>query len=88
MGVVHVELDGMEEVGHLSGGSVPAVDEILAPSAEEDLTGNGHLGTLLVSDGTGGLILVVEDDGNAGLVDAGLALLVDELRKVAGTDLG
>ena len=86
--VVHVELDGMEEIGHLSGGGIPAVDEVLAPSAEEDLAGDGHLGTLLVSDGAGGLVFVVEDDGNAGLVDAGLALLVDELREIAGTDLG
>ena len=88
MRVVDVELDGMEEVGHLPCRGIPAVDEVLAPSAEEDLTGDGHLGTLLVSDGTGGLVLVVEDDGDAGLVDAGLALLVHELREVAGTDLG
>ena len=86
--VVNVELDGVEEVGHLPGGGVAAVDEILAPAAEEDLTGDGHLGTLLVSDGAGRLILVVEDDGDAGLVDAGLALLVHELREVAGADLG
>jgi len=88
VGVVDVELDGMEEVGHLPGGGIPAVDEILAPAAEEDLAGDGHLGTLLVADGTGGLVLIVEDNGNAGLVDAGLALLVHELREVAGTDLG
>mmetsp|Transcript_31414 Transcript_31414/g.92086 ORF Transcript_31414/g.92086 Transcript_31414/m.92086 type:complete len:625 (+) Transcript_31414:1709-3583(+) len=33
VGIVDVELDGVEEVGHLSGGGIPAVDEILAPAA-------------------------------------------------------
>ena len=77
MGIVHIELDGMEQVGLLTGWCIAAVNEILAPTAKEDLASDGHLGALLVPDGTCCFILVVENDGDTGLVDAGLALFVD-----------
>lgn len=43
---------------------------------------------MLVAHGTVVLVLVVKDDGYRGLINAGLALFVDQFREVAGSDLG
>jgi hypothetical protein len=87
MRVVDVELYGMEEVGDLVGGGYLAVDEVLALAADGDLARDGYFGAVVVSDGTGGGVGVVEYDGDACLGDSGLALFVDEFGEVAGADL-
>uniref|UniRef100_A0A0A9F103 Uncharacterized protein n=1 Tax=Arundo donax TaxID=35708 RepID=A0A0A9F103_ARUDO len=56
-----------------------AIDKVLVPSTNYNLARDGDLGTVLVAKRRAGAVGVVEDDGDGGLGDAGLALLVDEL---------
>mmetsp|Transcript_15464 Transcript_15464/g.28081 ORF Transcript_15464/g.28081 Transcript_15464/m.28081 type:complete len:80 (-) Transcript_15464:323-562(-) len=79
MGVVDIELYGMKEVLNLSGGCVPSINEVFAPASNENLSSDGDLLTLFISNGTRGRILVVKDNRDTGLVDPRLSLLVDEL---------
>ena len=88
VGVVHVQLDRVEEIGHLPRGLDLSVDQILALPPDEHLARDIDLLELLVPHGARGFVLIVEHDGDAGLVDARLALLVHELGEVAGADLG
>lgn len=39
MRIVHVQLDGVEEIGHLTGGLLIAVDEVLGAVVQVDLVG-------------------------------------------------
>lgn len=49
-----------------------------------NLARDGDLGRVLVAERGAGAVGVVEDDGDGGLGDAGLALLVDELLERGG----
>lgn len=51
------------------------------------LTGDCDFGMGLVAEGTAGAVGIVEDDGDGGLCNAGLALLVDELLEIGSPDL-
>ena len=42
---------------------------------------------LFIADGAGRLVFIVEHDGDAGLVYAGLSLFVDELGQIPSTNL-
>lgn len=85
--VVDVELDGMKQVLNLSGGGAASVNVVFALASNEDLSCDGHLGALFIADGAVALVLVVEHNRDAGLVDPRLALLVHQFRQIAGTDL-
>eukprot|EP00978_Attheya_sp_CCMP212_P014836 scaffold38036_cov50-Attheya_sp.AAC.3 len=61
MGVVDIELYGMKEVLNLSSGCIPSIDEVFAPASNENLSSDGDLGTLFISNGTRGRILVSTD---------------------------
>ena len=78
----------MKQICHLPRGRIPPIDQILALPPNQDLPRHIHLLALLISHGTRRFVLVVEHDGDGGLVDPGLALLVDEFGEVARADLG
>ena len=78
----------MEQIGHLPRRRVASINQIFALPPNQHLPRHIHLLALLVAHRTVGLVLVVEDDGHRGLVDAGLALFVDQCGEVAGSDLG
>lgn len=56
-----------------------AVDEVLGGAAQDDLARDADGGVLLKTNGRLLLVAVVENDGDAGLCDACLAALVDEV---------
>lgn len=66
-----------------------AIDKVFVPSTNYNLARDGDLGRVLVAEGGAGVgaVGVVEDDGDGGLGDAGLALLVDELLERGGAHL-
>lgn len=51
------------------------------------MTSDGDLGMVLVAERASVSLGVVEGDGDGGLGDTGLALLVDELLEISGSDL-
>mmetsp|Transcript_1380 Transcript_1380/g.3745 ORF Transcript_1380/g.3745 Transcript_1380/m.3745 type:complete len:293 (+) Transcript_1380:2893-3771(+) len=87
VGIVHVQRDRVEEVLDLVLLHVVRVEQVSIAATNDNLPCDGDLVVGLVADGTAGLVQVVEDDSDARLRDAGLALLVDELRQVAHPDL-
>ena len=88
VGVVHIQLHGMEEILDLGGLDGVAVDEVLVLAANHDLAGDGDLVKVLVAHRAGFLVGIVKVDADRGLGHPGLALLVDELLEVADPDLG
>jgi hypothetical protein len=78
----------MEQVGHLSRRTVSSINEIFTLAPDENLPRDIDLLALLVPHRTIGLVFIVKNDCDRGLVDARLALFVDELGEVAGADLG
>jgi hypothetical protein len=87
MGVVDIELYGIKEVLNLSCGCVSSINEVFAPASNEHLSSDGDLGTLFVSNGARGRILVVEDNRDTGLVDPRLSLFVDEFGQISSPHL-
>ena len=77
----------MKEVLHLPCWGVATVDDVLALAAQQHLPSDGDFGALFVSNRTGGLIVIAENDSDAGLVHTRLALLVHELGEISGADL-
>lgn len=63
------------------------IDKIFVPSPHNNLASDGDLAAFFIANGTAASVCVVEDDGDSGLRDAGLPLLVHELLQVAGADL-
>ena len=86
--IVHIELHRVEEIGHLPRGRVPSINQIFALPPNEHLTRHIDLPILLIPHRTERFILVVEHDGNTGLVDTRLSLFVDQLGQIPGTNLG
>ena len=78
----------MKQIRHLPRRTIPPIDQIFALPPNQNLPRHIHLLALLIAHGTAGLVLVVEDYGDGGLVDTGLTLLVDQFGEVAGADLG
>lgn len=77
----------MKQIRHLPCWWIPPIDQILAFPPNQNLPRHINFLALLVTNRTGGLVLIIEHDGDTGLVDAGLALFVDEFGEVAGADL-
>ena len=77
----------MEEVGHLPAGG-PSIDQVLALPPNEHLTRHIDLLELLIPHGARGLVLIIKHNGDAGLVNPRLALLVDELGEIPRANLG
>jgi hypothetical protein len=82
VGVVDVELYGLEEVlnGLLLGAM--AVDEVFGGAPEHDLPGYAYCGIFFEPDGRLLLVPVIEYYCNAGLGDSGLSTFVDEILRV------
>lgn len=78
----------MEQVGHLPRRTVPPINEIFALAPDQHLPRHIDLLALLISHRAVGFVFVIKNDGDRGLVDASLALFVDELGEVAGANLG
>lgn len=82
IGVVDVELYGLEEVLDCLLLSTVAVDEVFACATEHDLTGHRYLAILLEANWRLLLVAIVEDDSYAGFGNACLAAFVDEVLAV------
>ena len=82
MRIVDIELDRAEEILNPVVLDVATVDEVLVLAADDDLPGDGHLIVVLVSERRLLLVSVVEGDGDCGLGDASLAVLVDQFLQV------
>jgi hypothetical protein len=85
--IIDIQLHRVKQIGHLPRRRIPPINQILALAPDQHLPRHVDLLALLVSHGTAGFVLVVEHDGDGGLVDARLALFVNELGEVAGADL-
>ena len=85
MRIVDIELDRSEEILHPIVLDVAAVDEVLVLAPDDDLPGDGDLVVVLVPQRRLLLVAVVEGDGDGGLRDARLAILVDQLLEVGGS---
>ena len=77
VGIVDIELYGLEEVldGLLL--RTVAIDEVLACTSEHDLARDRDLAIFFEANGGLLLVSVVENNGNAGFGDASLASFVD-----------
>lgn len=84
MGIVHVKLHGVEKSLHPGRLCKMAIYKVFVPSTNYNLARDGDLRRVLVAERGAGAVGVVEDDGDGGLGDAGLALLVDELLERGG----
>ena len=87
MRIVNIELDWAEEILNPVVLDVATVDEVLVLAADDDLPGDGHLIVVLVSERRLLLVSVVEGDGDCGLGDASLAVLVDQFLQVGCSDV-
>jgi len=63
------------------------IDKVFVPSTNYNLARDGDLGRVLIAERGAGAVGVVEDDGDGGLGDPGLTLLIDELLERGGADL-
>ena len=54
-----------------------SIDKVLVAPPDDNLTGDGDVFLVLIASGALGWIVVVKGDGNAGIGDASLTLLVD-----------
>lgn len=87
MRIVHIKLHGVEKSLHPGRLCKMAIDEVFVPSTNYNLAGDGDFGRVLVAERGACAVGVVEDDGDGGLGDPGLALLVDELLERGGAHL-
>ena len=87
MRIVDIELDRSEEILHPIVLDVAAVDEVLILAPDDDLPGDGDLVVVLVPQRRLLLVAVVEGDGDGGLRDARLTILVDQLLQVGRPDV-
>ena len=83
--IVDIQLNRPEEVFHAVLLDVGAVDEVLVLASDDHLSGDGHLIVGLVSQWRLLLVSVVEGDGDRGLGDPRLTVLVDQLLQVGGS---
>ena len=64
-----------------------SIDQIFAPASNNQRAGNDDLVKVLRAHWAALLVKIVECNGNSGLGDASLPLLVDELLQTVGTHL-
>ena len=79
MRVVYVELNRPEEVLDPVVLDVAPIDEVFVFASDDDLPGDGDLVEVLVAQGRLLLVSIVESDGDSGLGDARLTVLVHQL---------
>jgi hypothetical protein len=77
IGIIDVELHGLEEVLDRLLLRAMSIDEVFACAAEHDLSCDRYLTIFLEADGRLFLVTVVEDDRHAGFGYACLAAFVD-----------
>lgn len=87
MRIINIQLHWMEQIGHLSGRTIPSIDQIFTFPPYQHLPCYIHLLALLVSHRTGALVLVVKYDRYGGFVYACLALFINQFGEVAGANL-
>ena len=78
MRVVYVELNRPEEVLDPVVLDVAPIDEVFVFASDDDLPCDGDLVEVLVAQGRLLLVSIVESDGDSGLGDARLTVLVDQ----------
>jgi hypothetical protein len=81
IGIVDVELYGLEEILYSLLLCAVAVDEVFTCASENDLSGDADLCIFFESDGGLLLVAVVEDNCDACFCYSGLSTLVDEILK-------
>jgi hypothetical protein len=79
VGVVDVELDGLEQVLDRMLLRAMSVYEVLRGSAQDNLPSDGYLGIFFEANRRFGLVFVVKHDRDGGLRDTCLASFVDEV---------
>lgn len=79
VGVVYVELNGLEEILDRLLLRTVAIDEVFACAAEYDLARDRYLTIFFEPNGRLFLIPIVEDNCNASFSDTGLASFVDQV---------
>ena len=77
----------MEQVLNLTCWRVTTVDQIFGFASQQNLTSYGNFGALFVSNGGIGFVVVIKDNGYAGLCDSSLTLFVHKLRKITSSNL-
>ena len=87
MRIVDIELDRAEEILHPVVLDIATVDEVLVLAANDDLPGDGDLVIMLVTERRLLLVSVVKCDGDSGLGDSSLTVLVDKLLEVGRSDM-
>ena len=87
MRVVNIQLDGPKEVLHPIVLDIAPVDEVLVLPPNDHLPGDGDLVEVLIAQGRLLLVPVVESDGDSGLGDASLAVLVDQFLEIGRPDV-
>ena len=79
VGIINVELHGLEQVLHCLLLGAMAVDEVFRSAAKDDLACDGDLAIFFEAYGGLLLVSVVEDDCNRCFSDSSLTTFVDEI---------
>ena len=79
VGVVYIELDGLEEILDRLLLRTVAIDEVFACAAKYDLARDRYLTIFFKANGRLLLIPVVEDNCNARFSNTGLASFIDQV---------
>lgn len=79
IGIVDVELDGLEKILHCLLLCAVAIDQVFTCASENDLPGDADLRIFFESNRGLLLVAVVEDDCDACFCYSGLSTLVDEI---------
>ena len=80
-------MDRSEEVLHSVVLDIGSIDEVLVLASNDNLSGNCNLIIVLIAKRRLFLVSVVESDGDSCLGHSSLTILVDELLKIAGSDM-
>lgn len=87
VGVVDVELHGLEKVLDLLLGGFVTADEVLGRLVHGNDASDGDAVPLLEADRCLGLVGIVEDDGDTGTRHTRLAAFIDQILQVGSADL-
>ena len=87
MRVIDVQLNTVEHILHLTLLRSVAIDHVFVLPTNNDLSGDCDLFVMFISNRTGFWIRVIEHNGHCRFGDSSLALLVNQLLKIANTNL-
>lgn len=87
MWIVDIKLYRVEERLHSRGLSKVTINKVFVPSTNYNLPCDCDLRASLVTYRAPSPVGIVEDDGDGGFCDSGLALLVDKLLEISGPHL-